>query len=134
MLFTLVQDPPIGREIPRTGEVMRLHIAVPAALVLLALAAPAQAGKYFKDCRRMTRQIDRYEGVVEMAEDRDNELWAEATKRHIERLMERRAELCPQFAEEVNMKKRAVKAAEDTQKLMKAAAKIAARYFSGGWY
>ncbi len=118
------------------GEPMRLQIVLPIALMALALAAPgpAQAGKYFKDCRRMTRQIDRYEGVVQMAQDRDNEMWAEATKRHIERLMERRADLCPQFAAEVDMKKRAVKAAEDTQKLMKAAAKIAARYFSGGWY
>lgn len=105
-----------------------------AALVGLALLWPgvAAAGKNTLECRRITNQIGRYEGVVKMAQERDNQLWEDATRDHIGRLEERRAKLCPQFKAELDARKQAAQAQRDTEELMKAAAKIAARYFTFG--
>ncbi len=69
-----------------------------------------------------------------MAQERDNALWEKSTQQHVERLKSRRADNCPQYAEERRLLARAKAQAEQMQKLVTAAAKGAAKYFSGGWY
>ena len=86
-------------------------------LVLLPVAASAA-----DDCRRLTRQIEHFEGVVEMAQERDNELWEAETRRHIERLEQRRADRCPEYAKDDS-------GAREFARMVKNAAKIAASYF-----
>jgi hypothetical protein len=108
-------------------------------LVLLspvaALAGGEQKLSRRQDCRRMTKQINHFEGtVLKMAEDRGNEPWARSTSDHIDRLKNRRADRCPEYAEQRKILARAKKQADQMKKLMVSAAKGAAKYFSGGMY
>jgi hypothetical protein len=102
-------------------------------LVLLAasLLAPGLAGAepYYRECRRITKQITHFEDVVSLARERDDALWESATKQHIERLTERRHELCPERYPKVNV---AARAAKRTKELMKLAADLAIKYFTFG--
>ena len=118
---------------------MRTVIAGLVCFVLLAAVA-AHAGEEKKlsrreDCRRMTKQIAHFEGhVLELARDRNDALWEQSTSDHIDRLKNRRADRCPEYAEERRLLARAKKQAEQMKKLMVTAAKGAAKYFSGGLY
>ncbi len=47
------------------------------------------------ECRVLARQIAHFEGVLELARDRDDALWEKGTERHIARLEARRDRLCP---------------------------------------
>ena len=47
------------------------------------------------ECRVLARQIAHFEDVLEMARERDNELWEKGTAQHIARLEARRDRLCP---------------------------------------
>ncbi len=47
------------------------------------------------ECRVLAKQIAHFEGVLEMARERDDDLWAQGTERHIARLEARRDRLCP---------------------------------------
>jgi hypothetical protein len=77
-------------------------------------------------CRRMTRQIARFEGDARMARDRDNELWEKASEDQVLRLETRRARLCPEYAKSDNAAKQfALFLAEAA----KTAAQAAAAYF-----
>jgi hypothetical protein len=73
---------------------MRLTILALAIATLLPATAGARTSP---ECRRYTRQIEHFAGVVEMAQERGNEMWEQETRRHIERLEARRAERCPEF-------------------------------------
>lgn len=73
------------------------------ALVIVALALPALPGAASADsseCRHLTQQIEHYRTLAERAEALDSELWEQRTEDHIERLVERRIELCPEYAKE----------------------------------
>lgn len=118
---------------------MRSFIVGITLLVLLApWAGQADGEKKLsrrQDCRRITRQIAHFEGtVLEMARERNDELWQQATSDHISRLKNRRADRCPEYAEERRILARAKKQADQMKRLMVAAAKGAAKYFSGGLY
>jgi len=85
----------------------------------------AAEGAYRGECRRMTRQIAYYAQVVDMARERDNEAWEEATLQHIGRLTTRRAYLCPQeYADK--------KYGEALLKLLRLAGKVALKMFTWG--
>ena len=56
---------------------------------------PTHRGRHFGECRRLTKQINRYMGVVVMAESRGDALWEESTLAHVRRLDRRREHLCP---------------------------------------
>jgi hypothetical protein len=113
---------------------MRRLLALVCLLLLVPLALPAAAdpspsiGHYpHKDCRRLTRQIARYADVADMARERNDDLWEEHTLAHISRLSERRARLCPQYAEKP--------AGEELRKMLamlRDAAKIAAKLYTWG--
>jgi hypothetical protein len=100
------------------------------AIILFFLAPPAFAKSEprRRECHRLTSQIARYEGDVERARERGNELWENATLAQIERLSERRASRCPEYGED---KTAAMRMREFGQMLGKAA-KLAARYFTMG--
>jgi hypothetical protein len=61
------------------------------AMILFLVGPPAFAESEGPDtprreCNRLTSQIARYEGDVELARERGNELWEKATRDQIERL------------------------------------------------
>jgi len=104
-----------------------------AGAALASSQDAANRGHYRGECRRLTRQIDHYEGtVLPMAAARGNDAWERATEAQIDRLWNRRADLCPQFRAQRTL---LAKAAEDARKfkdLVVTAGKAAATYFSGG--
>lgn len=73
---------------------MRLAVAVAAvaAALLLPIAAAANPAR----CQQLDRQIQHYQGMVERAQDLDNEMWEQRTQRQVALLMGQRAQLgCP---------------------------------------
>jgi hypothetical protein len=115
-----------------------LRFALGALVVSLFLLAPSavQAGQtasYNAHCKRITKQIDRYEGVAEMARERDNDAWLAGTLKHIERLETRRDRLCPSYADEL-AKAENEQFWKDTYALTKQIAQGAVKYFTLGAY
>lgn len=86
---------------PRAGgeERVRGSRTLCALLAIACIAGPALAANkpHSADCKRMTRQIARYERDARWADQRDNELWEDASKERVEKLSDRRAEMCPQY-------------------------------------
>jgi hypothetical protein len=103
--------------------------AVLIAIIVSLIALPAFAKREprRRECHRLTSQIARYEGDVERARERGNELWEKATLQHIERLSKRREQRCPQYAEDDNA------ALREMQRLVSTAAKLAVQYFTMGF-
>ncbi len=100
-------------------------------IIIVFLVAPpvlAKTEPQRRECHRLTNQIARYEGDVERARERDNELWENATLDHIERLSQRRASRCPQYSEE----NRAAMRMRRLGQFLGSAAQLAARYFTMG--
>jgi hypothetical protein len=102
------------------------------AIVLFLAGSPAFAKSESpetprRECNRLTSQIARYEGDVKLARERDNELWEKASREQIERLSERRASRCPQYADDG-----AAAALREFAAMLGTAAKIAAKYFTMG--
>ena len=86
------------------------------------------------DCRRMTRQIERYEGVVMVrAKARGDKLWENSMHAQVDRLKNRRADRCPEYRKQRSALRRVADDAAKFRKLMSMAAKGTAKYFSGGW-
>jgi len=94
------------------------------------LASSAQASLNHSECRRLTRQIDHYGGVAEMAANRGDKLWLEGTLAHIQRLSDRRIRLCPEFDQPNQAEIMAKWMADVTKK----AAKAFVRYLTFGAY
>jgi predicted PurR-regulated permease PerM len=109
---------------------MRTLIVLLAALAVLVPGLALGANPHANECRRMTRQINHYDDVLQLARGRQNELWENATKAQINRLANRRARLCPEMVQEA----RAKKEMREFLGLMKSAAQAARKYFTGGWW
>jgi hypothetical protein len=77
-----------------------------------------------RECKRLTRQIAHYGNVADMAHERGDAMWEQATLNHISQLSTRRAQLCPQYASKP--------AGEELLKMLKNAAKIAYTLFTLG--
>ncbi len=110
-----------------------------AALLWTPIPAAAEDGarQYTgrQMCGRMTKQIDHFENtVLAMAKARGNTLWEQATNDHIDRLKNRRADKCPEYAKQRSALARAKAQADQMRQMMITAAKGAAKYFSGGWF
>lgn len=112
---------------------MRLVIIV-FVLCLVSLPALAKTEPRRRECHRLTSQIARYEGDVERAKERGNELWENATRQQIERLSTRRANRCPEYAEAENAAKRAWMEMRQFGQMLGTAAKVAAKYFTSGMF
>ena len=102
-------------------------------LVLVAAPSAAQPGHYNGHCRKLTRQIGRYQDDADRARSRDNELWLASTVAHIELLRDRRSRLCPEYDQFVE-RVRTEEFWRDTYALTIAGAKTAMRYFTFGMY
>jgi hypothetical protein len=119
---------------------MRVLIIVTVLTVLLAPAlafakAEPRVTTNRQVCRRMTRQIDHYEGtVLKLAKDRGNKLWENATNDQIDRLKNQRADKCPEWRKQRDAFIRAREEAEKMRQLMVLAGKAAIKYFTGGFY
>jgi hypothetical protein len=104
--------------------------ALGLGLAILLIAAPLLAANtaYRGECKRMTRQMARYERDAKWAQQRGDAMWREASKDRAKQLEHRRDELCP------HMKKKnpIAKAAEKAADVIAAAAKAAAPYFIPG--
>jgi hypothetical protein len=98
------------------------------AIIFCFLAPPAFARSEprRRECHRLTSQIARYEGDVERARERGNELWENATLEHIERLSERRASRCSQYVKDDGAGLRRF------GRMLGKAAELAAKYFTMG--
>jgi hypothetical protein len=108
-----------------------------AIVILVSLMGPPALAKpepRRRECHRLNSQIARYQGDVERARERGNELWENATLQHIERLSERRARRCPQYAEAENAAKRAAMQMREFGRMLGTAAKLAAEYFTSGGF
>lgn len=106
-------------------------VVAPAA----SFAIPQKHKTNKQQCRRMTKQIAHYEGtVLKMANDRGNQLWANATSQQIVRLKHQRADRCPEWAKERGRLQRAAENAAKMKMMMALAAKGAMKYFSGGMW
>ena len=105
---------------------MRFARALGVVLVILWIGAPALAvnAPHRGECRRMTRQIARYERDARWADQRDNQPWEAASKQRAKALTARRNDACPQYKKRNPLAKVADAIA--------AAAKAAAPYFIPG--
>ena len=130
---------------------MKLHSAEPHArfglagiLILVLLAAPAalaegerrlasESGHYRGECRRLTKQLTHFEEtVLPMAIARGNRGWEQATNDQIERLWNRRADLCPEYGAERSFMRKAADQTRRFNKLMASAGRAALAFFTGG--
>ena len=105
---------------------MRFARTVGVVLVVLLSAAPmlAVSKPHSAQCKRLTRQIARYERDVRWADQRDADLWEDASKDRAKMLSTRRADLCPEY--------RTRNPLAEVADFVAAAAKAAAPYFIPG--
>lgn len=104
--------------IARIGSVLVVMVACAAAPAFAANQA------HTGECRRLTRQIARYERDAAMADQRGNALWEDASRDRVERLETRRADLCPSY--------RSANPFAQLADFVASAAKAAAPYFIPG--
>ncbi len=105
---------------------MRSALALALALVMgFSLLLPATANAGTIECRRLTRRVEHFTGMVERAKDLDNEMWEERTQQHLDLLIARRAAHCPEYAKD-DSAMRAFAA------LVKLGARAALAYFTFG--
>jgi hypothetical protein len=99
-------------------------------LVVALIAGPALAANKPNrgECKRMTRQIARYERDAKWADQRGNEMWEDASKDRAKQLTSRRDGMCPQYKKPNPIAQAAAKAAD----AIATAAKAAAPYFIPG--
>ena len=109
---------------------MRATRALCIGLVILLNADPLLAANAPNrgDCRRLTRQIARYDRDAKWADQRGNQVWEDASKHRAKMLTERRDDRCPQYRKPNPIVAAASKAAD----FVAAAAKAAAPYFIPG--
>jgi hypothetical protein len=76
-------------------------------------------------CRRIAKQLVHFANVKDMAEERDNALWAEATQSHIDRLEGEWWAKCDDGEDEF---------AQAFSKALRVAARAALKYFTWGGF
>ena len=90
-------------------------------------------GNYRGQCKRLTRQINHYEHqILPQAVERGNRAWENATNAQIERLWNRRADLCPAYGAERTFMRRMADQNRKFKKMLVAAGRATAAFFSGG--
>jgi hypothetical protein len=109
---------------------MRKLLVALTVVAVLAVGGVAAAGHNTGKCRKLTRQISQFEGTLELAKQRDDDLWTDATEAHIARLGQRRASLCPEY----RPRNKAAEIVKEVRGWTRTAAKAAYRYFTGQWF
>ena len=84
---------------PGGGRAVRFARIASVVLMVALVAGPALAANKPNrgECKRMTRQIARYERDAKWADQRGNELWEDASKDRVKELKERREDRCAQY-------------------------------------
>lgn len=105
---------------------MRFTRTLAIGLAFALLAGPALAANkgHRGECRKLSRQIVRYERDAKWADQRGDALWEDASRDRAKMLATRRADLCPQYRRRNPLAKVA--------DFVAAAAKAAAPYFIPG--
>lgn len=103
-----------------------LGVGLVLAIVMIAEPLLAANTRNRGDCRRMTRQMARYDRDAKWADQRGDQLWEDASKHRVQMLTERRNERCPQYKKPNPL--------AQVADLIAAAAKAAAPYFIPGPY
>jgi hypothetical protein len=106
---------------------MKLALAF-FALALIGLSGPSVATADPADCGRLMRQINHYEGMIERAESRGRDMWAQNTQRHVDLLEDRLASRCPAYS----ARDEEQEAARQLALLLKVAATAAVKFFTLG--
>ena len=78
-------------------------VATVLACAFFVVAVPAsaqynQAPREPRECTRLTKQINRYNGDKQRAQDRGNDLWEASLEHQVLKLEQRRVARCPQYA------------------------------------
>ena len=101
--------------------------------VLFAHDLASESAHYRGECRRLTKQLAHFEEtVLPMAIARGNRGWEQATNDQIERLWNRRADLCPEYGAERSFMRKAADQTRRFNKLMASAGRAALAFFTGG--
>ena len=79
----------------------------------------------YRTCQTLTKQIAHYEEVAARAEERENELWEQATEQQIERLEARRFARCPEYRDDGGL--------QAFLNFLVTAGRVAATLFTMGW-
>jgi hypothetical protein len=119
------------------GFAFPVLVALMGALVASSSVASTpeagQRGRYRGQCIQMTNQIEHLElDVVPMAVARGNRLWEDATNAQVERIWNRRADLCPAYGAERTAMRKAADQVRRFNKFMSLAGRAAVTYFTGG--
>jgi hypothetical protein len=86
---------------------------------------PGMVSRHNGECKRITRQIQQYAEVADRAKERGDPNWEKGTLDHISELSTRRAQLCPTLYAQKPI-------GEELAKILKGAARIAAKLFTMG--
>jgi hypothetical protein len=121
----------MGRK-PRVWKLGMLGIVVLLLSAPVAHAERVNRGNYSSHCKRINKQIVRYNGDMKMARQRRNALWQRSIDEQIGRLEMRRARLCPEQEQAVAIA-RFRKLMNDTASTIKMGTEAAVAYFTGGF-
>ena len=126
-------------EMPRVLPKIVLAIVVVFLAVTMALPALArtplasESGNYRGQCRRLTLQINHFEGkILPLAISRGDRSWERVTSEQVERLWQRRANLCPEWGRQRTLMAMAAERIRRINQTIAMAARGAATFFSGG--
>jgi hypothetical protein len=120
----------------------RIHLGILVGFVLaMTLVASdstakrlaSETGNYRGQCRQLTKQINHYQGtILPLAVSRGNRKWERATVDQVNRLWNRRADLCPEYGSERTLIAKARDRIRKFNQMMAMAGRAALAYFTGG--
>jgi hypothetical protein len=122
-------------------SVQNVALAIGVLILIGCFAFPAMAttpvagerGNYRGQCRKLTKQIAHFEGsILPLAISRGNRAWERATNEQINRLWNRRADLCPAYGAERTLLAKAADQARRINKTIALAGRAALAYFTVG--
>ena len=114
-----------------------IFVASIFGMLFASIGASSATAESWNQCQKMSRQIGQFYGVLHRAQNRENPMWEHATRQHIDRLEKRRLDLCPRFLtrqQQIAAQIQHEKNVEEMKKLMKLAAEMAMKYYTGGLY
>ena len=94
--LALLAPPPSAKAQLAAAEARPVAAAAPLIDDEEGIADEERARGRRRSCPTLRRQIAHFHDVLELAKQRDDELWERGTRDHIERLEARQRGLCPQ--------------------------------------
>lgn len=94
--LALLAPSPSAKAQPAAAETQPVAAAAPLTDDEEGAADEERAPGRRRSCSTLRKQIAHFHDVVELAKERDDELWERGTRDHIERLEARQRGLCPQ--------------------------------------